>query len=122
MNDLPLVVDTSVLIHFMEGHPIAAERLIGREAHDSVATEIELLAMGRTKRNTLDVITRTLALCYVWDISPLIKEHCIWLRSEYRMKLADALVAATATSLNMQLLTADRDFMRLKDVVDLNFI
>lgn len=122
MNDRAIVADTSVLIHFLEGNPEAREWLLGREVHISIATEIELLTMGRTKRNALEVITRTLALCYVWDISPLIKEHCIWLRSEYRMKLADALVAATATSLNMQLLTADRDFMRLKDVVDLNFI
>ena len=114
MNDRAIVADTSVLIHFLEGNPEAREWVLGREVHISIATEIELLAMGRTKRNTLDVITRTLALCYVWDFSPLIKELCIWLRSEYRMKLADALVAATATSLNMQLLTADRDFKASK--------
>ncbi len=122
MNDRAVVADTSVLIHFMEGHPAAAEWLLGREVHISIATEIELLTMGVTKRNAQEVIGRVLALCSIWDISPSIKERCVWLRSNYRLKLADSLVAATAATLNMPLLTSDHDFKRLKDVIDIGLL
>jgi hypothetical protein len=118
MSDSAWVADTSALIHFMEGHAEAGSLLLGHEVHISVATEIELRTMGSIKRNARDVIERTLAMCSIWDISPSIKEQCIHFRSEYRMKLADALVAATAASLNLPLLTSDRDFNKLKNDLD----
>lgn len=122
MNDRAVVADTSVLIHFMEGHPVAREWLLDHEVHISIATEIELLTMGATKRNAQEVIDSVLDLCSIWDISPSIKERCVWLRSNYRLKLADSLVAATAATLNMSLLTSDKDFKRLKDVIDVRLL
>ncbi|MEO8067165.1 MAG: PIN domain-containing protein [Flavobacteriales bacterium] len=44
------------------------------------------------------------------------------LRSVHRLKLADALIAATATSLNLPLVTSDKGFARLKDEVDLKWL
>jgi predicted nucleic acid-binding protein len=117
MSEEALVADTSVLIHFMEGHAKAGELLLGREVHISVATEIELRTMSAIKKAAKPVIDRTLAMCSIWDISPSIKERCIQLRSTHRLKLADALIAATAASLNVSLLTADKDFKRLKEDV-----
>ena len=114
MNESALVADTSALIHFMEGNADAGEWLFDREIHISVATEIVLRTMGAIKRNAKDVIDRTLAICSIREISPSIKEQCIHFRSAYRLKLADALVAATAASLNLPLLTSDTDFERLK--------
>ena len=122
MSEHALVADTSVLIHFMEGHPEAGRWLMGREVHISVATEIELRTMGAIKRNAKEVIDQTLAMCSIWDISPSIKEQCIHLRSTYRLKLADALVAATAASLNVPLLTADKDFRKVKGAVDVHLL
>lgn len=118
MSEHALVVDTSVLIHFMEGNVAAREWLFGREVHVSVATEIELRTMGAIKQNAKAVIDRTLSLCSIWDISPSIKEQCIHFRSAHRMKLADALIAATAASLNLPLLTADKDFNKVKGAID----
>ncbi|MBK6628735.1 MAG: PIN domain-containing protein [Flavobacteriales bacterium] len=46
-------------------------------------------------------------------MSSSIKDQCIRLRSEYRMKLADALIGATAISLGLPLITADKGFKRL---------
>lgn len=122
MNESAAVADASVLIHFMEGHPDAGEWLLDREVHISIATEIEWLTIGASKRNAQEVVVRTLAMCSIWDISPSIKDRCIRLRSKYRLKLADSLVAATAASLNMPLLTSDKDFMRLKDVMEVRLL
>ncbi len=122
MSERALVADTSVLIHFMEGHSGARQALLGREVNISVATEIELRTMGRIKRNASEVIERTLAMCSIWDISPSIKEQCVHFRSSQRMKLADALIAATAASLDLPLLTSDKDFNRIKAEVDVQWI
>ena len=115
MSETALVADTSALIHFMEGHAEAGKWLLNCEVHISVATEIELRTMGAIKRNARDVIERTHAMCSIWDISPSIKDQCIHFRSVHRLKLADALVAATAASLNLPLLTSDSDFNKLKN-------
>ncbi len=117
MSDPAVVADTSVLIHFMEGHPKAGEWLMGREVHISVVTEIELRTMSAIKKASKPVIDKTLAMCSIWDISPSIKERCIRSRSTHRMKLADALIAATAASLNVPLLTSDKNFNRLEEEV-----
>ena len=53
------------------------------------------------------------------DVNPAIKELAAQLRRNYSMKLADAIVAATALHLNIPLLTTDGGFERLKDVLDL---
>ncbi|MBS1941492.1 MAG: PIN domain-containing protein [Bacteroidetes bacterium] len=122
MNDRAIVADTSVLIHFLEGNPEAREWLLGREVHISIATEIELLTMCATKRNAQEVISQVLAFCSIWDISPSIKERCVWLRSNYRLKLADSLVAATAATLNMPLIISDNDFKRLREVIEVRLL
>ncbi|MCO6483587.1 MAG: PIN domain-containing protein [Flavobacteriales bacterium] len=122
MNDPAIVADTSVLIHFLEGQVAAGDWLLGREVHVSIVTEIELRTIASVKKNADFAVARMLASCSIWDISPSIKERCIWLRSNYRLKLADALIAATAASLNMPLVTADKDFKRLKEVVDVRLL
>lgn len=103
MSERALVADTSALIHFREGQRAAEKMLWGAELHISVATEIELLTMSVIKRTSADVIERLLSQCSIWDISPAIKDHCVRLRSVHRLKLADALIAATATSLDLPL-------------------
>ncbi len=115
MSERALVADTSALIHFMEGYPPAEKLLLGAEVHISVVTEIELLTMSAIKRTSAEVIERTLAQCSIWDVGPAIKDHCIRLRSAHRLKLADALIAATAASLSLPLATSDKGFARLKD-------
>lgn len=119
MSKFSHVADTSALIRFMEGDGAAGELILGSAVHISVATEIELRTMSAIKRNAKEIIDRTLAQCHIWDISPSIKEQCIAFRSTYRLKLADALIAATASSLDLPLFTFDKDFQRLKNEIQL---
>jgi len=122
MSEQAVVADTSALIHFMEGHLPAQKLLFGAEIHISVATEIELLTMSEIKRTAADVIHRTLSYCSIWDVGPAIKDHCVRLRSQYRMKLADALIAATAVSLGLPLVTSDKGFARMKGELELRWL
>jgi predicted nucleic acid-binding protein len=122
MSEPAVVADTSALIHLMDGHPDAEQWILGREVNISVATEIELRTISNLRRSSKAIIERTLALCSVWDIGPIIKDRCIEFRSTYKLKLADALIAATAASLNLPLVTSDQDFKKLKNELDMVFI
>lgn len=119
MSERVFVVDTSALIHLLEGQEAAATLLLGAEIHLSVATEIELRTFSRIKYRSAEAIDRLIRQCTIWDLSPSIKEHCIQLRSDHRMKLADSLIAATAMALDLPLVTADKGFARLRGQLEL---
>jgi len=46
----------------------------------------------------------------------MISELTIKLRRRYSLKLPDAIIAATALSLEIPLLTADKDFAKIKEI------
>ena len=68
------------------------------------------------------MIHRTLSYCSIWDVGPAIKDHCVRLRSQYRMKLADALIAATPVSLGLPLVTSDKGLDRVKGELELRWV
>jgi predicted nucleic acid-binding protein len=53
--------------------------------------------------------------CVVVDMNSEIKRVAIEIRQKYKIKTPDAIVAATAKYLQLHLLTADRDFKKIKD-------
>jgi predicted nucleic acid-binding protein len=53
----------------------------------------------------------------VVDMDQTIMEAAIRLRKRHRLKLPDAIIAATAWTINVPLLTADRVFEKVKDEV-----
>jgi predicted nucleic acid-binding protein len=53
----------------------------------------------------------------VIDFLPLAKETVVQFRRHYRMKLPDAIVASTAYLLGLPLVTADKGFNRVDELV-----
>lgn len=51
------------------------------------------------------------------ELDARIMDEAIRLRKTYRLKIPDAIVAATALTQQLPLLTADTDFERIKDEV-----
>jgi len=49
------------------------------------------------------------------ELDRSIMDQAILLRREFRLKIPDAIIAATALFLNVPLLTADSDFDKLTD-------
>ncbi len=45
-----------------------------------------------------------------------IKQCCIKIRQQYKMKVPDAIIAATAIILKKPLVTSDRDFEKIKEL------
>ena len=54
--------------------------------------------------------------CLILPLNNSIKQHYKALRKSYKLKLADSLVAATALGLNIPLVTADKEFKKIKSL------
>ncbi len=111
--DLQAVCDTNIGIYLLSGDKELAELLDGLDAKLSFITELELLSKPNM---TPAEATKTKAFinqCTVIEMSPAIKKKTIEIRQKSRMKLPDAIVAATAISLNLPLITADQQFEKV---------
>lgn len=54
--------------------------------------------------------------CTIYDINSLVKEKVIELKQSIKIKLPDAIIAATALWLNVPLVSADTDMKRIKSL------
>jgi len=110
MNGNSIVADTSLLINFFNGVDLAREILEDRTIWIATITEIELLCYPdlTTKEETL--ITSFLDHCIRQDLTRTVTDKAIAIRKEYRLKVPDAIIAATALVSDLPLVTMDSDF------------
>jgi predicted nucleic acid-binding protein len=117
MSGESLVLDTNVALFLLRGDNSAADAIFGQRVVISFITYMELLSKpGMTRAETKQVT----AFVNEWPMIELdarILEEAIRLRKTYRLKIPDAIVAATALTQQIPLLTADTDFERIKDEV-----
>jgi predicted nucleic acid-binding protein len=114
-----LLVDTNVLVYHLGGRSDATNALQYKEVHISFITEIELQSKAALTANDLKQIQAALTNYRISDINPSIKQLTAQLRRRHGLKLADAIVAATALHLGLPLLTADGGFERLNKEMDI---
>jgi predicted nucleic acid-binding protein len=122
MGDKHLLVDTNVLIHHWNGDARTTSILDGAVIHVSFITEIETLGFHGYTAHERAKVTADMATILITDIDAGIKSAAIDLCARYRMKLADALIAATAIRLGIALVTEDKHFRKLKNELDLMLI
>jgi predicted nucleic acid-binding protein len=114
-----LVADTSLLVNFFNGHQVSKQYLQNSEIWISGITEIEILSFPKLSAHDKRLIKDFLKSIYIVDLEQPVKEITIDLRSTYRFKLSDAVIAATAIYLNMPLFTFDSDFKRIDKIADI---
>ena len=117
VNGTDFLVDTNVLIYIMNGHP-AVSRISNYSFSlgVSVISEIELLGKKNISQYDINVIRSLLDDCEIIDFNNTIKDIAISLRQKYSIKIPDAIVAATAKNFDLSLITADKDFQKIKDI------
>jgi predicted nucleic acid-binding protein len=127
--DLPeqalLLLDSAPIIHILESHPRLAPRFRPLfEAHSGglVRFAVTTITMAEVLTGPLQAGDEALARRYraileQWQAVPLdsdIAESAARLRASLRLKLADAVQAASALAINAAaLVTHDRDFSRV---------
>lgn len=118
MSGIDLVVDTNILIYLHEANPIVSP-YINSSWCCSVITEIELLGAQKLSPVEKIKLQELIADCIVFPFSDTIKNICFEIRQNKKIKIPDAIIAATAIYFDLPLLSADKDF---NDIPDLKFI
>lgn len=108
------VLDTNVVLSLLGDE--LAEPLPVRPYCVSTITEMELLSYPSLSQSEEAAIRALLRSIHVVDMDTDIKEQAIRLRRYHGLKLPDAIIAATAFSLDGVLLTNDQKMARVPDL------
>jgi len=115
MSGPEYLLDTNVLIGFLAGRDWAVS-FIGRASDEKASfaissiSRMELLGFPGVTADEEQRISELLSHLHVQQIDMDIEDRTIQLRRSRRMKLPDAIVAATALHLSCPLVSADADF------------
>jgi hypothetical protein len=115
MNGHKYLADTSAFIFLLDRHP-ALQSLIESEWHYSFVTEIELKGKLGITTKELGIVNELLNACQKIPYSDAIIELTIILRQKHKIKTPDAIIAASALTCNLPLLTFDKDFTAIKSL------
>lgn len=123
MNGKKILADTNVFINLAEGKAGIEPHLQGKEIFVSAITEIELLGYYNITQAEKEYFKLLLNDCSVLELSSGIKELAILLKQSHRIKLPDAIIAATAQFLKIEFVTFDKGFVNVpnQDLVLLDF-
>jgi predicted nucleic acid-binding protein len=110
------MADTNILLYILGGN--ACVRYFAQEPTLAVSciTEMEMLGRYGIADSERQIIERMLAQCVIIDMSSQIKQLAIKLRQSIKLKLPDAIIAATALQHRLTLVSADRDFCRIPNL------
>lgn len=119
MSGKEILVDTNIVLYLLNGSDTLEELLQGKNIYLSFITELELIGFRNITSDEELRIAELLNDCSVISINNRIKERYIEIRKKYHLKLADAVIAATAIVLDLPLITSDKQF---KTISELNLI
>ncbi len=108
MNGNKLLLDTNTVLYVLGGDETLAQFLHGKELHLSVISELELLSFKKITQKEVKAISAFLSELVIENINDDIKKTTIEIRKSTNLKLPDCIIAATSKSMNMSLVTADK--------------
>ncbi|MFI5134485.1 MAG: PIN domain-containing protein [Chitinophagales bacterium] len=113
MNEF--LADTNFLIYLLKGNR-STEPYLSSLLHVSIISEIELLGMPGITETEILAAKNLLSDCHLMELNSEIKDYAIELKRKYRMKTADAIIAATAKYFSVPILTADKAFRKITEI------
>jgi predicted nucleic acid-binding protein len=108
-----ILVDTNLIILAIGGHQTARRLLEGHSIFISVITEIELRSIPLQRVHEDRLVRDFISNCFVADLDNEIKEQTILLRKRHKIKIPDAIIAASSIMKKLPLFTADQGFSRI---------
>ncbi len=119
---IDFLADTNFFIYVQEGKDVVLP-FLDYDFAISFISEVELLGFkGITAQEQL-LLQQLINDCLYLDWNAHIKEQTIELRKQYRIKLPDAIIAATAITYDIPLITSDKGFEKIEvlDLIVLDF-
>ncbi len=121
MNGSSLLIDTNIALYLLDGDKTLAKLLNRQDIYISFIFELELLGYQGIKQEEQDKIYGFLKECIIIDINQTIKDLTIELRQDHKIKLPDAIIAATSEYMNIPLISADIGFEKLDRIQFLRY-
>jgi predicted nucleic acid-binding protein len=115
MNGINYLVDTNFLIHLSEEDKIVIP-FLDDNISISYITELELLGVFSISKEQFKNAQNLINDCIVFEMNSQIKQKVISLKQSYKIKLPDAIIAATAIVYNLPFITSDADFKKIKEL------
>lgn len=116
------VADTNTVIRLLQGELKVIELLQDKSLTISCVTEMELLAWPQISSAEIDRVKVMLREFTIIELQHTIKKEAVLIRRKTKMKLLDAIIAATALQMEMPLITGDVDFKRAEKLIDVVLI
>lgn len=119
--------DTNIVIYYLQQQfPSTAEKFIDQKLTASIPSisaivEIELLCWNPEKEADLEVVKNFISDAEVFELSQQIKLETAEIRKAHKVKLPDAVIAATTLIHDLTLLTRNtNDFKEIKGLKYIN--
>lgn len=120
MSGNDFLLDTNAVLYYLSGDP-CMEPFRTNSFSISIITEIELLSFPDLSSEEEYKIRSFIDRSLVVGLTEEIKKNVISLRKQYRIKIPDAIIAASSLAGGFTLVTADKGFCSLKQF-NLNLI
>jgi hypothetical protein len=115
---LKLLLDTNAIIALLnENIELVKATDAAEEIFISVVNELEFKSFSNLSQHDKELFDSFASMINVFDLRAsdiILKNKIIEIRNTYRLKLPDAIIAATAIVNNIVLVTADGDFEKVK--------
>ena len=122
MSGERIVADTSALVDYAKGVEAVVTSLEGFDVHISIITEIEFLAWPGLEEARVSEARSFLSEYSSNGIGDFIRDYAAWIKRIFKLKLPDAVIAATAKHLNAPLVTRDKGFQRVAHLIEVRLV
>jgi len=116
MNGKDIVLDTNILLYFLDGDVNVRHFFNEYNPIISFVTELELLSASDISHNEKLFIQDLISDLTVIKYSDEHKEDIIKIRGQKKLKLPDAIIASLAITLGLPLVTADKALKNIKEL------
>lgn len=116
MSGNSFLLDTNIALYLLSGNKTVESILEDTVVYLSFISELELLGYNKITSLEKTRIKRFIEDCVVVDINNEIKLKTIELKQQHIIKLPDCIIAATAMFLKIPLITADKNFKKIKNL------
>lgn len=114
MSGKEILVDTNIILYLLNGSDTIEKFLQGKDIHLSFISELELIGFKGITIKEENAISSLLNDCSIISLNNRIKEKYVEIRKFHSLKLADAIIAATALTFDFPLITADKQFKTIE--------
>jgi len=115
MSGKKFLLDTNIILYIL-GDKFDLSEIPDGHFYISIITEIELLSYPKLESTEEESIRQFLNMIDIINLNTEIKEKTIYLRKKYNLKLPDAIISATAYSIEAELITNDKQLCQITEI------